>query len=92
MSDISLGVDLRFFAFGWGRECHGPEYPGAYALGQRLDDSTFAGCIAALENHDDTSPCLFNPLLHVRQLDVQRSQFPFVFGAFHFRIFKIPLI
>src|SRR3954469_25486932 len=63
MSHVSLNIQLRLFAIGWGGQGSDAEYPGADAFCNRLDRAAFPGRISALENNDNPQAFGFYPLL-----------------------------
>jgi hypothetical protein len=43
-----------------------------------VDRSAFAGCVSAIEEHDDPEPLLFDPHLESDELFLETLEFPFV--------------
>ena len=86
-SDVTLRINLSFFALGRCRQRDLPEYARTDALGHGLDDTTLAGRIAAFEYDDDAQAFALDPFLQMRQLFVQLAKFLFVVFPIHFWAF-----
>ncbi|MEI2642990.1 MAG: hypothetical protein V9G10_11845 [Candidatus Nanopelagicales bacterium] len=50
-------------------------------LGEALDRAALAGCVPALEDHDDPLAGLLDPALHLEQFDLQQPLLKFVLAA-----------
>src|SRR6202008_2313452 len=68
---VTLDVELRFLALGGRRQRDDAKHPGADPFGDRLDDTTLSGGIAALEDHHDPQSLVLYPQLQLHELALQ---------------------
>ena len=93
--EVALGVHLRFFTLGRGRQRHDAKNPRPHPFGDSLDHPALAGAVAPLKHDADLPSFLDGPLLQFDQFHVQAGQFAFVvltiqfdLGSGYFLIFS----
>jgi hypothetical protein len=85
--DVTLRVDLGFLPVGWRGESDQTEDAWTDALQDPLDDSAFAGGVAAFKEDYNARFGLLHPFLQLDQLDLQFKEFGFVLFVLHLGLF-----
>src|SRR6185436_2474565 len=78
MLHVALRIHLGLLALGWSRQCDDPEHPRAHTLGDRLDGTSLAGAVTALEHDAYLQALVYHPLLQLDELHVQALEFLFI--------------
>src|SRR5580692_3505681 len=81
MRQVSLNIHLRLLAFRRRGQGNDAENARADSFGHGLDDTTFAGAIASLEDHAHLLALALHPFLKLDEFDVQLAQLLLIFLA-----------